>query len=195
MKLALATENGCALAIGPYPRFRYDGRGGGGMGDAGEALGEGWQSLVFEPTSLAIPPLNTRTTRLLGCPLPPGLQIAIHPQELQGRWNPGSGRVELQFLARFALLLAGRPVAPDLIVHTELATRVVRGQRHQAQGAPLDGQGRGVLVGIARVAPTGEGWVDRFLNLPDEALAVLRCQLRPWDSPLASPIGLTDWHQ
>jgi len=35
-----------------------------------------------------------------------------------------------------------------------------------------------VLVGIATVEPTGEGWVDRFLGLPDEALAVLPCQLQ-----------------
>ena len=179
MNLALATEDDCALAIGFYPRFRYDGRGGGGLGQAGEFLGGGWQSLVFEPASLAIPPLNSRTTRLLGWPLPPGLEIAIHPEKLQGRWHPESGEVELTFLARFALLLAARPVAPDLIVATQLATHTVRGQRHQAQGTPLDDQGRGVLVGIATVAPTGEGWVDRFLQLPDEALAVLRCQLGP----------------
>jgi hypothetical protein len=184
MKLALATEDGCALAIAFYPRFRYDGRGGGGVGHAGELLGGGWQSLVFEPSSLAIPPLNSRTTRLLGWPLPPGLEIAIHPEKLQGRWHPGSGEMELTFLARFALLLAARPVAPDLIVDTQLATHAVRGQRHQAQGTPLDSQGRGVLAGIASVAPTGEGWVDRFLQLPDEALAVLRCQL--------SPLGTSD---
>jgi hypothetical protein len=179
MNLALATEKGCALAIAFYPRFRYDGRGGGGVGHAGKDLGGGWQALEFEPVSLAIPPLNSRTTRLLGLPLPPGLEIAIHPETLQGRWQPESGAVELAFLARFALLLAARPVAPDLIVATELATHAVRGQRHQAQGTPLDGQGRGVLVGVATVEPTGEGWVDRFLQLPDEALAVLRCQLGP----------------
>jgi hypothetical protein len=27
------------------------------------------------------------------------------------------------------------------------------------------------------VEPTGEAWLDRFLGLPDEALAVLRCRL------------------
>lgn len=177
--LALTTEAGCALAIGPYPHFRYDGRGGGGVGRAGESLGGGWQALMFEPASLAIPPLHWRTTRLLGCPLPPGLRIAIRPQELQGRWHPGSGAVELRFVARFALLVAARPVAPDLIVATELATHAVGGRRHRAEGTPLDGEGRGVLVGIATVAPTGAGWVDRFLHLPDEALAVLRCQLSP----------------
>jgi hypothetical protein len=181
MTLALATEDGCALAIGFYPRFRYDGRGGGGVGLTGESLGGGWQALAFEPASLAIPPLNSRTTRLLWLPLPPGLEIAIHPEKLEGRWNPGSGELELTFLARFALLLAARPVAPDLIVATQLATHAVRGQRHQAQGTPLDGQGRGVLVGVARVAPTGEGWVDRFLQLPDEALAVLHCRLAPFE--------------
>jgi hypothetical protein len=44
-------------------------------------------------------------------------------------------------------------------------------------GVPLDQDGRGVLVGVAVVEPTGEGWLDRFLGLPDEALAVLRCRL------------------
>lgn len=177
LALALATEAGCALAIGSYPRFDYNGSGGGGLASAQEPLVEGWQALVFDPATLAIPPLGTRTTRFLGLPLPPGLQIAIQPQRLQGRWHPQSGAVELHFLAHFRPLVASRPVAPDLIVATQLATHAVQGHRHQAQGTPLDGQGRGVLVGIARVEPTGEGWVDRFLGLPDEALAVLRCQL------------------
>ena len=34
-----------------------------------------------------------------------------------------------------------------------------------------------MLVGVAQVKPCGEGWLDRFLGLPDEALAVLECQL------------------
>ena len=33
-----------------------------------------------------------------------------------------------------------------------------------------------LLVETARVPPSGEGWVDRFLGLPDEALALLRCR-------------------
>ena len=44
-------------------------------------------------------------------------------------------------------------------------------------GVPLDRDGRGVLVGTATVEPTGEAWLDRFLGLPDEALAMLRCRL------------------
>ncbi|MFN9243317.1 MAG: hypothetical protein ACK6DG_04980, partial [Cyanobacteriota bacterium] len=132
--------------------------------------------------SLLIPTLNSSTTLLLGLPLPPGLQIAIQPQRLEGRWHPPSGAVELLFLARFRPMLAARPVAPDLIVATQLTTHAVHSQRHQIRGMPLDGQGRGVLVGVATVEPTGEGWVDRFLSLPDEALAVLRCQLRPLNS-------------
>ncbi|MFN6352309.1 MAG: hypothetical protein ACK40D_05460 [Cyanobacteriota bacterium] len=182
LAMALATEDGCALAIASYPRFRYNGSGGGGLATAGELRADGWQALVFDPATLTIPPLSTRTTRFLGLPLPPGLQIAIAPQQLQGRWHPPSGAVELLFLARFRPMLAARPVAPDLIVATQLTTHAVHSQRHQIRGMPLDGQGRGVLVGVATVEPTGEGWVDRFLSLPDEALAVLRCQLRPLNS-------------
>ncbi|MEB3334196.1 MAG: hypothetical protein VKP70_04355 [Cyanobacteriota bacterium] len=176
--MALATEAGCALAIGPYPRFLYNGAGGGGRATA-TPLAEGWQALRFDPTTLSIPALCSRTTRFLRLPLPPGLRIAIQPQRLEGRWHPATGAADLTFLASFALQLAGRPVAPDLIVATQLVTHAVGGRRHQVRGIPLDGEGRGVLVGLARVAPTGAGWVDRFLGLPDEALAVLRCQLRP----------------
>ena len=72
-----------------------------------------------------------------------------------------------------------RSRAPDLLVSTLLTTAAVRGSRHQAVGQPLDDQGRGRLVGVATVVPTGEVWLDRFLGLPDEALAVLRCRLGP----------------
>ena len=40
-----------------------------------------------------------------------------------------------------------------------------------------EGTNTGVLVGAAVIEPTGEAWLDRFLGLPDEALAVLECQL------------------
>ena len=138
--LALATEAGCALAIGAYPRFQYNGRGGGGVGRAMEPLGEGWQALEFDPGSLVIPPLSRQTTRFLGLPLPPGLRIAIQPESLAGRWHPERGQVELWFEARFRPLLATRAVAPDLIIRTLLSTAAVDGRRHQAEGATLDDQ-------------------------------------------------------
>jgi hypothetical protein len=175
--LQLSTEAGCALAIGRYPRFRYDARGGGGPGELEAPDGEGWRPLSFAPNGLTIPALNWRTTRVLGLPLPPGLAIAIAPQRLEGRWQEASGAVDLDFLARFVFTVAGLYQAPDLMVHTRLGTGEVRGRRHSALGVPLDRDGRGVLVGIATVEPTGEAWLDRFLGLPDEALAVLRCRL------------------
>ncbi|MEB3318891.1 MAG: hypothetical protein VKO39_12225 [Cyanobacteriota bacterium] len=181
--IALSTESGCALAIGPFPRFRYDASGGGGLSRPAEPRAEEWQTLWFDAASLRIPPLSSRTTRLLGLPLPPGLRIAIAPERLEGRWHPTNGAVELTFAARFHLLVAERIVAPALVVSTQLATGTSRGRRHQECGRPLDGQGRGVLVGIATVPPTGEGWLDRFLGLPDEALAVLQCRFLAAEHP------------
>ncbi len=177
LSLQLTTEAGCGLAIGRYPRFRYDARGGGGSGQLEAPDGEGWRPLVFPPKELAIPALTWRTTRVLGLPLPPGLSITIAPQRLEGRWHQERGAVELEFLARFVFAVAGIYQAPDLIVPTRLGTGEARGQRHSAVGVPLDHDGAGVLVGVAVVEPTGEAWLDRFLGLPDEALAVLRCRL------------------
>jgi hypothetical protein len=105
------------------------------------------------------------------------VQIAIRPRSLAGRWCREAGELELAFDARFELRLAGRSVAPELRVSTELRTGAAEGMRWRAQGRALDAEGRGVLVGVATVPPTGEGWLDRFLGLPAEALAVLCCQL------------------
>jgi hypothetical protein len=38
-------------------------------------------------------------------------------------------------------------------------------------------------VGVAKVPRCGAPWLDRFLGLPDEALAVLRCRLSAIQAP------------
>ena len=62
-------------------------------------------------------------------------------------------------------------------MQTRLQTEMAQGQRHHAQGKRIGANGEALLVGIATVPPTGDGWLDRFLGLPDEALALLRCRL------------------
>ncbi len=186
-ELTLQTLAGCGLAIGAYPRFRYDARGGGGLGVLTAAdpvgtdsdTGPGTGTLRFDPAGLRIPPLDWRTTRFLGLPLPPGLAIAIQPERLEGRIDAATGAMELQFDARFRFAIGSLYRAPDLIVATTLSTGPVQGRRHRASGQPLDGDGRALLVGVATIAPSGDPWLDRFLGLPDEALALLRCRLMP----------------
>jgi hypothetical protein len=84
--------------------------------------------------------------------------------------------VQLRFRSRFRFKVAGQQAAPDLIVDTQLVTASVQGQRHRGQGQPLDAGGEALLVGVATVQPSGEPWFDRFLGLPDEALALMRCR-------------------
>jgi hypothetical protein len=181
----LQTLAGCGLAIGAYPRFRYDARGGGGLGvlatpdPAATGTGIDTGSLRFDPAGLRIPALDWRTTRFLGLPLPPGLAITIHPERLEGRIDGATGAMALHFHARFRFAIGALYRAPDLIVDTTLSTGPVQGRRHRASGQPLDGDGRALLVGVAGIAPSGDRWLDRFLGLPDEALALLRCRLAP----------------
>ena len=178
-QLQHSTTAGCGLAIGRYPRFSYDARGGGGIGELGEPRGSGPRSVRFEPSNLEIPPLNGRTTRVLGVPLPPGLTIAISPDELAGSVEPATGWMELRFRARFRFSVTGLYQAPDLQIDTLLSTGPVRGRRHRGTGQAVGPDGQALLVGVAMVPPCGEAWLDRFLGLPDEALAMLRCSFAP----------------
>ena len=174
----LYTLADCGLVIGAYPRFRYDASGGGGLGWLSED-GTGSQVLRFDPAALRIPPLNWRTTRFLGLPLPPGLDITIHPERLEGSLDGATGAMALRFIARFRFAIGALYRAPDLIVDTTLSTGPVQGRRHRGLGQPLDGTGLAQLVGVATIAPSGDPWLDRFLGLPDEALALLRCRFWP----------------
>ena len=93
----LNTASSCSLAIGGFPRFSYDASGGGGSGLLLPLDSQGRRPLQFPAGGLRIPPLNGRTGRFLGLPLPPGLQIQIVPQRLEGWLDPASGAVQLHF--------------------------------------------------------------------------------------------------
>lgn len=176
-RLQLTTLDDCDLVIGRYPRFRYNASGGGGT----SAPHLERDSVLFPPGQLTIPPLDWRSTRFLGLPLPPGLSIRIQPEQLEGQIDSQSGAVALRFRARFRfrIQLGATELyqAPDLLVDTELRSDRCQGQRHHASGRALDGSGAALLVGVAMVPPSGDAWLDRFLGLPDEALAVLRCRI------------------
>ncbi|EDY37944.1 putative protein [Cyanobium sp. PCC 7001] len=183
----LTTLDDCGLAIGRYPRFRYDARGGGGIALAPPAAvpAAGPWPLHFDPALLRIPDLSWRTTRILGVPIPPGVRIGIEPLELDGQLDPASGAVDLHFRARFHCSLAGLYRPPALQVNTLLSTGEVRGERHRGQGAPLGADGQALLVGVARVPASGDAVLDAFLGLPDDALAVLRCHIALQPGPRA----------
>jgi hypothetical protein len=169
---------GCGLAIAGYPHFSYDARGGGGVCELGPGPSSGPRSLSFDPATLLIPPLNWRTTRVLGLPLPPGLEIVIAPEELAGSIISANGAVQLRFRARFRFRIGNLYRASDLVIDTLLSTGLAQGQRHRASGQAMDSDGSALLVGVATVPPCGDPLLDRLLGLPDEALAMLRCSFK-----------------
>lgn len=59
------------------------------------------QQVTFDASTLAIPPLDYRSTRLFGIPLPPPLKIEIIPKRLQGFVDTETGETSLSFDAEF----------------------------------------------------------------------------------------------
>ena len=60
---------------------------------------------------------------------------------------------------------------------TTLTTETSEGALRRGTGQRLRGDGRARLVGVARVPPTPDAFLNTFLMLPTDALAVLSAEL------------------
>ena len=78
-QVLLSTLGDCQLAVSVYPTFSYNAAGGGGTGTV-RARDDGLLQLVFDPSTLNIPPINYQHAAIIGIPVPPPLNIAIVPQ-------------------------------------------------------------------------------------------------------------------
>ncbi|GJP39357.1 hypothetical protein CLOM_g23736 [Closterium sp. NIES-68] len=175
----------CGLGVAIYPDFSYSPGGVGGGGGSGTATdlddGSDRIEIVFDPETLFIPPLQYNTTRFLGLPLPPPLKIEIAPAALRGYLERSTGKVELTFISKFFFTAGPIYTAPPLTVETILTTEISGGPMRSAQGSRLDAYGKCTLVGVARVPPVNDAFLDTFLLLPTDVVAILPAEL--WFKP------------
>ncbi len=173
----LESLSNCKLIIGNYPAFQYDALGGGGVASLNMSETEHLYSVAFKPSEFKIPPLNYKTTKLYGIPILPGIEIKMFLDTLNGTINKKDGEILLQFESRFVLNLFSLTYFPPLSVKTVLCTNKVEQGLFKAIGKPLDRKGKSTLVGIATIPPTGNFFLDLFLGLPNEAFALLNCNI------------------
>ncbi|GMP70101.1 hypothetical protein CsSME_00029102 [Camellia sinensis var. sinensis] len=115
------TLGGCKLGISRYPDFEYNDEGGTGSGTGLKIVDgdlDGEVLVNFDLETLYIPPLTNATTRFLGLPLPPFLKIDIVPELFRGIINQKSGKVDLEFRAKFLFSIGSIYKAPPLLVET-----------------------------------------------------------------------------
>ncbi|KAL3521493.1 hypothetical protein ACH5RR_019642 [Cinchona calisaya] len=170
----------CKLGISVYPDFEYNAEGGRGTGTGTKSTNipqkESDGSIIsvdFDLNTLYIPPLTTATTRFLGLPLPPFLRIDIAPELLKGIINQETGKVELEFKAKFWFSIGKLYKAPPLLVGTVLTSEESKGTIRSGRGERLNDAGRCQLVGVATVQPIDDFFMNSFLGLPTECLAKL----------------------
>ncbi|KAL4535709.1 hypothetical protein Ndes2437A_g06406 [Nannochloris sp. 'desiccata'] len=177
-QIVLNTLSDCKLAVSVYPTFGYNAGGGGGAGTVTQDPSTGLLNVVFDPETLVIPPITSATSTVLGIPIPPPLKIAIVPKKLEGTIDPETGEANLTFLAGFEFTAGPLYTAPPLVVSTTLTTEQSSGPIRSGTGNRLTADGKAKLVGVARVPKTGDGFLDGFLMLPTDALAVLSADLK-----------------
>tara|TARA_Y100001968_G_scaffold144595_1_gene132042 strand:- start:319 stop:849 length:531 start_codon:yes stop_codon:yes gene_type:complete len=176
--MQLKSLDGCKLRIGSFPPFSYNACGGGGEGTLLPSNNKNVLCLRFSSKTFSIPSLTSQTTKFLSLPLPPGLKITISMDQLEGTIDMNSGEVLLKFESKFVFSLVDFFKFPNLLVKTLLKTGEVKGKLHQGQGQALQKNGKTKLVGISIIPPTGNKILDTFLNLPNEALAELQCEIK-----------------
>lgn len=86
----------------------------------------------------------------------------------------------MEFLAEFRFSAGPLYTAPPLVVSTTLTTEHSEGPLRQGDGIRLgtnNNNNKIKLVGVARVPKTSDAFLNIFLMLPTDALAVLSAQL------------------
>ncbi|KAL8141503.1 hypothetical protein V2J09_014535 [Rumex salicifolius] len=184
-KVEFKTLEGCKLGISRYPYFEYNAEGGNGKGIATplEDLTKDEILVYFDPKEVYIPPMSSKTTRFLGLPLPPFLKIEIVPELFKGSIHKQSGKVDLEFKAKFWFSVGSLYRAPALVVATVLTSEESRGETKGGSGRRLDSDGSCRLVGVARVEPIDDVFINTFLQLPTECIAVMSALISFSDQP------------
>ncbi|XLS95561.1 hypothetical protein HN51_071569, partial [Arachis hypogaea] len=145
-----------AFQFSRYPDFEYDAQGGIGTGSVAKVATDNINELLF-----------------FGLPLPPFLKIDIVPEAFQGTINQESGKVDLEFKAKFLFSVGSIYKAPPLMVKTVLTSEESKGNMKSGRGKRLDEEGNCRLVGVAKVDPIDDFLMNSFLALPTECLADL----------------------
>lgn len=172
------TLQACKLGIARYPDFEYNADGGIGTATGEYASPTNEElSVSFDVQSLYIPALTGATTRFLGLPLPPFLKIEIVAEMFQGIIDSKSGKVELEFRAKFLFSIGTLYRAAPLVVETMLTSEESIGAMRKGKGERMDGQGNCRLVSVATIDPVNDLLLDSFLGLPTECIADLSARI------------------
>lgn len=164
------TLSNCRLGISWYPDFEYNAEGGIGTGSVQKMVDDDF-SINFDLETLYIPSLTSATTKFLGLPLPPFLRIDIVPEVFKGIINKNSGKVDLEFKAKFLFSIGSLYKAPPLMVNTLLTSDESKGNMRRGKGEKMNSEGDCRLVGVALVDPIDDFLLNSFLSLPTECLA------------------------
>ncbi len=98
--------------------------------------------------------------------------------KLEGTIDQNSGEILFEFESKFIFSIGQIIKFPNLLVKSSLQTGIVKGKLHEGKGFTLQENGKAKLVGISTITPTGNKFLDKFLNLPNEALAELQCEIK-----------------
>jgi hypothetical protein len=178
MRLGLGRHS--ELYIASFPRFDYSAPGGEGIGRVLQWNGS-VATVYIDGADLTIPPLAI----LPGNGPYGGVGVEISTQSLSGTVDVCSGEMHMAFDAAFTPYMFGFRWPTSISVITDLTTESSSGMHYTEQGQRVNRYGDGLNVGVAVVPLSGDAFIDWFLSLPNDAVALLQAHL-DWDGDIAA---------
>uniref|UniRef100_A0A803M0J5 Uncharacterized protein n=1 Tax=Chenopodium quinoa TaxID=63459 RepID=A0A803M0J5_CHEQI len=86
-------------------------------------------------------------------------------------------KVDLEFKAKFWFSMGTIYKAPPLLVSTNLTSEESQGKLRKGRGQRMEKNGNCMLVGVATVDPIDDLFMNTFLGLPTECLAVMNATI------------------
>ncbi|KAL9237274.1 hypothetical protein vseg_011846 [Gypsophila vaccaria] len=173
--IRIKTLDDCQMNIAQYS-FLYNAQGGRGTGSLVKVKEDKFNRnaplrFEFDLGTVHIPSMTSHTAKFLGTPLPPMFRVDVVPETIKADIYVESGKVELKYRAKLWVSIGSGyrapPLTVDMIFTTEeLKAALTKGTR----GKRMDNNGNCKLVGVTRIDPIDDSFLNSVLGLPSDCL-------------------------
>ncbi|KAK9665561.1 hypothetical protein RND81_14G120000 [Saponaria officinalis] len=172
--ITIKTLDDSRMNIAQYG-FLYNARGGQGTGSLVKVKEDKFNRnaplrFEFDLRTVHIPSMTSNTAKFIG-QFPPMFRVDVVSENIKADIYVESGKVELKYRAKLWVSIGSGYKAPPLTVDMIFTTEELKAALSKgAKGTRLDNNGKCRLVGVTRIDPTDDSFLNSVLGLPSDCI-------------------------